>query len=413
MHKNHIRFWGTVIYLLTALFCLYSCAVQVFPSVVVYPIMRDFDLTARGYGLLVSVYFYGYIAMQIPVGLLFDRFSKRIIIFSAVVLMSLGCIIFSVAENAFLLALSRFIMGMGSAFSFVGLYVASARWFSPALFALLAGLGQLAGTFGSIIGQVPLSFVTRDFGWRAAVQWLGWVGLAIAALCIVFIRKHPTHSFVPCEVCAKPSIRTVIANRYNWLYGFFAFCTWGPILIFASLWGIPFLMVRYGVPSTTAAIMASMVWLGVGLLSPVAGWVSKFIKKPSGIMWASALLGIVASCLLIYVDVSIAIAYVLLFVLGAASASHILSYSLAKEKNAKKMVATSLSLINLILLIAGVILQPITGAILSWVGHPQMINGMRMYNLFQYQCAFLLIPILYFFAFCISAFFLKDVRKKA
>lgn len=415
MHKNHIRFWGIFIYALATLFCVYSCAVQVFPSVTVFPLMREFHLTAQGYGFLVSVYFYGYLLMQIPVGLLFDRLSKRILIFSAVVIVALGCLIFGFANSPFLIALARFLMGLGGSFSFIGLYVVIARWFPAHFFAFLAGLAQFFTTFGSLAGQIPFSFVIRDYGWRSAVQGLGWIGLAIAVLCILFVRRHPSHLIVPVakKVSILRSLSSLLTKSRNWSLGIFAFCSWGPILIFAALWGVPFLMVRFGIPNTTAAIMTSVVWLGLGIFSPLMGWLSKGIIKRSVMMWGASLVGIILSCLVFYANLSIGWTVVLLFFLGGASGIHILPYAMAKEGVQKELVASSVSFINLILMLSGAILQPVTGVILQATGHVKLIEGMHMYTLYHYQRAFILIPILYFLAFCISAFFLKDAEQKA
>jgi MFS family permease len=405
---------GTIIFFLAALFLYYEMGVQVSPSVMTKAIMRDFAVSATGLSLLSSVYFYSYTIMQIPAGLLFDRLSKRLIIPTAVAVVAFGCFFFGATSSLGYAALGRFLMGFGSAFAFISVLVVAARWFSPHAFAFLAGLAQLLAALGAIGGELPLSYAVNHYGWRHVMQSLGWIGLVLAVLCAVIIRRNPDYQMLRGRerVSVFRSIRVVFSSGQNWLSGFFAFCLWGPMSIFASLWGVPYLMVRYDVPNTEAALMVACMWIGIGIVSPIIGWFSDKTGRRSPFMWALSLIGFVASFLLIFVPCPKWSAYVLLFLMGAACSSQILSFAIARDSNRPTMTATAIGFINMVLVASGAILQPISGAILSanWTG--MMSGGAHHYGMHEFYYAFLLLPLLYLLGFFNSAFALKDSRKK-
>lgn len=408
------RLLGTVIFILVALFLYYEMGVQVSPSVITGSLMRDFGVTATGLGVLSSVYFYSYTIMQIPAGLLFDRFSKRLIIPCAVAIVGFGCLFFGTTSSLQTAAWGRFLMGFGSAFAFVSVLVVAAKWFSPKVFAFLVGLAQLLAALGAMGGELPLSIAVNRFGWRSVMETLGWIGLALALLCVLIIRKHPDEALTrECEkLPVGKSLRYVLANRYNWYAGVFAFCLWGPMSIFASLWGVPYLMMRYAISNTEAALLVAMMWIGIGVISPIIGWISDLIGRRALLMWILSLLGLVASFVLVFVPVPITAVYVLLFLMGCACASQILSFAVTRDRNKKEVTATSIGLINMVLVASGALLQPLSGFILSATWRGKVAAGVHAYGLYEYHRAFALLPILYFVGFCISAFFLKEPQRK-
>lgn len=83
---------GIFIYILAALFLLYEMVLQVSPSIMTRNLMYDFHVGAATLGVMASVYFWSYTLMQTPVGLLFDRFSGRVLIAGAVFICSVGAL---------------------------------------------------------------------------------------------------------------------------------------------------------------------------------------------------------------------------------------------------------------------------------------------------------------------------------
>ena len=78
-----------------ALFFFYAWVLRVAPSVMVEELMRDFAVGAAVLGNLSAAYFYGYAGMQIPVGVLLDRFGPRRLVAVAALLCAGGCVLFA------------------------------------------------------------------------------------------------------------------------------------------------------------------------------------------------------------------------------------------------------------------------------------------------------------------------------
>jgi len=263
---------GILIYTLAALFLLYEMALQVSPSVMTSHLMEDFKINAMVLGIMVSFYFYSYTIMQIPVGILFDRFSARILIASAVFICSIGAFFFGGTHHITYAAMGRFLMGIGSAFAFVGVLVVAARWFPGRYFAFLVGVAQLLAAVGALSGELPLAALLETFSWRVVVMILGGVGMVLTILCLVVVRDNPEKNrHIPYSHHLMSELKEIVKSAQTWWIALYAFCGWGPVAVFAALWGMPYLRVRYDIPVTKAALAMAMVWVGLGITSPILG----------------------------------------------------------------------------------------------------------------------------------------------
>jgi MFS family permease len=123
-----------------ALFFFYAWVLRVAPSVMVEELMRDFSAGAAVLGNLSAAYFYGYAGMQVPVGVLLDRFGPRRLIATSTLLCSGGCVLFATADTLAAATAGRLLIGAASAFSLVGAMAVAGQWFSADRFAMLSGL---------------------------------------------------------------------------------------------------------------------------------------------------------------------------------------------------------------------------------------------------------------------------------
>ena len=139
-----------------AMFFFYAWVLRVAPSVMVEELMREFAVGAGVLGHLSAAYFYGYAGMQIPVGLLLDRFGPRRLMTVAALACAGGCILFAVSDTLTAATVGRFLIGACAAFSLVGAMAIAGQWF-PAHFAILSGLAMAAGMTGGMVGQAPLA----------------------------------------------------------------------------------------------------------------------------------------------------------------------------------------------------------------------------------------------------------------
>ena len=114
-------------------------------------LMQDFSLNAASFSAMVAFFYYAYTPMQLPGGMLYDRFGPRKMITIFMGVSVLGAFMFAHAHSYAMAAMGRFLMGLGGAFSFVGPLLIASRWFHAKYFALLAGGVQLVGCVGRYI----------------------------------------------------------------------------------------------------------------------------------------------------------------------------------------------------------------------------------------------------------------------
>jgi len=108
------------VWLVGVSFLLFQFFLQLSSGIVIQAIMKEQGLTALTAGLLSSAFYYIYTSLQIPVGLLFDRYNIRMLLALNALLCALGCFIFSQGHDLVTLFCGRLVIGAGSAFAFVG-----------------------------------------------------------------------------------------------------------------------------------------------------------------------------------------------------------------------------------------------------------------------------------------------------
>lgn len=414
---KHQTLFGTIIFILAALFLSFEMILQVSPGIMTNQLMTEFNINATVLGVIASFYFYSYTLMQFPSGLLYDRFGPRILITLATILCSLGALFFGLTHSVIWLAIGRFLLGIGSAFAFVGALTVAARWFSPAVFASFIGIVQFIGCIGATCGSYPLSYIINNIGWRSTITNLGFIGLGLAVLCAIFIRNNPPNTHAPKEPAKHlgfiNSFKIVISQGQNWNLGLYSFTSWAPILIFPALWGVPFLMEKYNLPNTSAALVNSMAWVGIGLFSPFLGWFSDRIQKRKILLVGSALLGALASSILLFApNLPYAALCLLLFLIGCASSGNLLCFAIAKDINKPSVASAAMGFNNMALVLSGAIFQPVVGWILSKFWEGTIVNGAPVYTTYSYTWALTTIPLCYCIALVISLFLIRETLRK-
>lgn len=412
-HSSISALHGFFMCLLAAIFYLYSFALRIMPSAMTHELMSGLNMHAQMLGLLVGCIYYGYMLMQIPAGLLFDRFQARYLLTIAPLFCASGALLFAIAHSVDLASFGGFLMGIGQAFSFIGVLIIAARVYSPQLFAFIAGITQLLGSLGAILGEAPMAWFSNHIGWRQSVLGMAVIGLILAILIFLVIRdpvqpiqnlNKPTESF-------GQRLRIIMMHRQNLWLALYAFTIWGPVVIFGGLWAVPYLMRLYHVHNTAAAAAASWIWIGVGIGSPLFGWWSDRIGKRRLPLMISASIGIVMAFSMLYTPhMPWWLMSVVLFLLGVGGSGQSLSFAVSRDNNPPHLAATAVALTNTAVVMGGVILQPLVGWLLHWRSHYTMIHGVPIYSLVDYKHSLIIAPLCAVIALIVSSFFLKETH---
>ena len=415
MSKNIIsRIWPFVVCSFASFFYFYVYVVHVMPSAMTDSLMTTFGIQAAGLGILSSLYFYGYTPMQIPAGILYDKFGARTLLTTALGLCALSTLAFGLTHFFPIALFARWIMGITAAFGFVGALVVGAAWFPVRYFATYTGLVQLLGCIGAILGQGPVASLTNLLGWRETAVLISFVGLIFAFLIWLVIRNAPpgqtSHIHSQKNTTKKISSREVFKKSQNWWIALFSFGIWGPVVTFAALWGVPFFHDVYHISTVEAASLTSFVWIGIAVGGPFLGWWSYRSSKRLTPMFSAALVGIIAAFFLLYVNhLPFWILIILLIGIGIGSSAQALSFGIINDLNQKEILGTAIGFTNMAIVAGGLVLQPIVGVILESLHKTQIINGVPIYPAYSYKIALVIVPMSFLLAL-IATIFIKETN---
>ncbi len=385
-----LRSWAA--WFLASMFFFYAFATRVSPSVMVDALMRDFSLGAAILGNLSAIYFYAYGGMQIPIGLMLDRFGSARLLCGGALLAGVGCALFATADSVTLAYVGRLLIGGGCASSWIGALAVIAQNFPRRRFAALAGGTQAFGMLGATMGQVPVGLVVDAQGWRAALWSLAVFGAVLALLMLVTLRDRPASTGGSFGV--RRGLRIALGNPQTWLCAVFGMAMVSPIVAFSGLWAVPYLMQVHGLDRTNAAGIASMMFLAWAVGAPVFGVISDRLGKRKIIMLVGAagvtiLLGMLP--FMEHASIGLLIAWVL--GVGFLASAYVAGIALVRDANPEEIGGTVMGLVNTAVIASGAILQPLIGYVLDrhWTGTVAL--GARIYSPQAYGWGLALLPI--------------------
>ena len=381
---------------------------RVAPAVMTSQLMNAFGLSAAALGNLSAFYFYSYVAMQIPTGILADtRGPRRLMVVGAFVTV-IGTLLFALAPTFFWAGLGRFLIGGAVAVAYVGMLKLAVHWLPPHQFALSSGLALLVGVLGAVFAGVPLQLLVEAFDWRSVMLASAILPLVAGIAIGLFVRDDPQEkgyaSYAPLPAAPSPKaspsppskgaiagIREVLHYKNSRLLTLIPGGMSGSVLTFSGLWGVPFLVTHYDLPATQAAALSSILLAAWAIGGPVLGSLSDRIGRRKPLYIAGVIGALVAWSVIIFVPkLPIPLLVLLLIIAGFASGCMIIGYAFVKESVPTHLAGTVSGLYNMGVLLGPMILQPAVGWMLdfNWQGHIE--NDVRIYDLSAFQSGFAL-----------------------
>jgi MFS family permease len=381
---------AAIAFALGTLFFGYAFVQRVSPSVMTAELMRDFAVGGAALGSLSAFYFYAYASIQLPVGMLTDHFGPRKLMSFAAALCALASLGFALSDSVLTASLGRAFIGGTVAFGFVGTLAIAGYWFKPSQYALLAGLLQTVGMSGAIFGQAPLRQMVESIGWRDTINLLALVALVLAILLfkLVPMRSREQKQRTP-GVSVLQGLKAVTTNSQTWICSLIGFGMAATMLAFGGLWGVPWLNSVHGYTTSEAAGITSMIFVGWAIFSPLAGWASDRMGRRNLILRLGSLIALLSlACLIYFTPDNTLQLMALIFVIGASGSAMTVCFGSVKELNDVNYSSTSLGVMNMCIVGAGAVMQPLIGWLLdsNWDGTMQA--GARIYSSTSYSTAF-------------------------
>lgn len=406
--KDSVGAW--TIWSIAAAFFFLEYIVRISPGVMAEQLQRDFNISAGSLGMLSAFFYYPYVAMQIPVGMLVDKFGTRWILGLMAILCSISVFLFSTTHILILAEMCRFLMGITGAFAFVGALKLASTWFSPRRFGLLAGTTQALGMLGGAVGAGPLAVLVTHIGWRSSLIILACL-IAILAISFLLIIRDQPDSNQKSELSKKScsffsGLLIVLKNPMTWLNGFIVGLLYAPTAAFGELWGPLYIHQVYGISLEQAASLISCIFIGWAVGGPIFGWVSDKIRRRKPVIIGSTILSLIFVTILLYMPfLPISILFAAAFLYGLSNIGVATCYATACELNPTNLAGTSVGFTNMFsIMIGGALLQPIIGWLLDLGWHEEYLDNIRIYSSHNLQTVMLILPACLILCLILSLF---------
>jgi len=389
--------WG-----LGALFYLAGFFQRVAPAVMTRELMQDFHISAAGLGHLSGFYFYAYVAMQIPTGILADTLGPRKLLTAGCLVAGMGTLLFALSPGFLGAGIGRFLIGGSVAVAFVGLLKLSSSWFPKKIYAFVAGNALSIGLIGAVTAGPPLRLLMDTFHWRHVIGATGVMTLGLGGLIWFVVRDWPQEKGYPGFTKRIPptaslsvlgifqGLFNVLKYRNSWLLFVIPGGIVGCILAFSGLWGVPYLVSHHQMSPGRASAMTSVLLIAWAFGAPFFGWLSDRLGKRKPLYIAGSLVVAMGWSLILFRESLSFVQLIMVFsVTGFFSGCMIISFAFITESVPSFLSGTASGLTNMGVMMGPMLLQPMVGKILDYYWTGQMADGVRTYSLDAYEYGFI------------------------
>ncbi|MBP2143776.1 sugar phosphate permease [Methanococcus voltae] len=385
-------------------------------------LMSTFGVGAGQIALLGSVYFYAYALMQIPSGVLADKYGPKKVVSVFTLVAAIGALLTGIATDFNMVILGRLLIGIGVAAVYIPIMKVLATWFRKNEFATQSGVMLAVGNIGALSAAAPLAMLNTSLGWQTVFLGLGGFSVLLAVLSYVFIKDKPSDKGFPtiAEVEAlesgkevsklavetqkaeapkaedtigiKDAMKMVVKEKSFWALGIWFFFFYGSLMAYQGLWAGPYFQDVLGWDKLTYAGLLMFIGLGLIFGCPVAGYLADKVLKSRK---KTLIIGTVLYTALWFAIWALTgvdnplIYQVLYFLFGFFGGFFVVSYGQVKSLFPISIAGTSTAILNFFPFVGGAVLQQVCGAIIASYG----ITAAGGFTIAGYQTAWLTLAI--------------------
>ncbi len=351
-----------------------------------------FSTTAAQLASLAVLQLVVYASMQVPVGILLDRFGPRAMLSIGALVMALGQALVASAEVLEWAIVGRMLVGMGDAFTFISMIRMSNNWLSGRKAAIaqqwLATIGQL----GQILSAVPFVFILHLSGWNFAFATMSAFGLAVGVLVFVGARdskvpgEHRSASLSLVLQTLRRNVKRPSVQMAFWTH----FTVQSPGTVFALLWGVPFLVEAEQKSPAYAATVLTVFVLTNAALGPVIGaFTAKYPHKRLHLVYMALGLGVCAWALVLSWPGLIPdwLGFLLVLMIGVGGPTSMVAFDFSRTYVVKSELGATNGFINIGGFLAALTMMASIGFVLDGI----KISGMskELYTVGGFRLAFM------------------------
>jgi sugar phosphate permease len=364
---------------------------QMSVAVVANDIMLDLNCNATTIGVMASIYFYVYAAMQIPAGLLCDSVGSRKTVSFSLGIAAVGALIFGFAPTVTIAMIGRGLVGLGVSAVFIAIMKIVAEWFAIREFAKMQGIITALGGAGVLLGTFGLGWLAKAFGWRIVFQTIGITTGLLVFVIWFFVRNSPREKGWPSiaeienfrtgyppsqrltPIPLGQGVKLVIKEPGFYPLALWFFCNAGIFFGFGGLWAGPYFMDVYGLTKPQAGAVLSMIACTMIVVSPLMAAVSDniFQSRKKNIIFCTACLCALFSFLWLNPSgLPIPALYgIIIFFTAVSACTMVVAFTTLKELYPVQIAGTSVAVGNFFPFFGGAVFMTLIGNILDGFGH--------------------------------------------
>ena len=216
-----------------------------------------------------------YAGLQVPVGLLLDRFGSLRLVVGGGLIMAAGQALMATAHGVEGAVLARVLVGAGDAMTFISVLRLVPQWFPARRVPVVTQLTGLVGQAGQVLSAVPLAALLAGRGWTTAFLGAAGTGVFVAAVAYAALRDTPEQKISSGAPVTMSRLGTDLAGAWRhpgtrlglWSH----FTTQFTGTVFALMWGFPFLIAGEGLDRPTASALLTLFVLVGMAAGPLIG----------------------------------------------------------------------------------------------------------------------------------------------
>jgi MFS family permease len=316
-----------------------------------------------------------YVSLQIPAGLLVDRWGSRAMLVVSGILLVAGQLLVAFTTSIPAAIPARILVGTGDAIVFVAVLALIPRWFPAHRVPLLTQLTGIFGQLGQILSAIPFVALLHSAGWSVAFSTAASGSALAVVLVLAVIRNAPGRTWTPATTMSLGAVGAGL--KAVWLrpgtrLGFFGHMgTQFSMMVFILLWGVPYLVSAQHLSPATAGVLMTVFVICTILIGPIVGYLT--MRHPMRRSWL--LLGIIAANVTIWTVVlrlpdpaPLWLLVVLVVVLAADGPGSVVGFDIARTANPTTSLGVAQSMVNTGGFLATLAVLASMGAILTALG---------------------------------------------
>jgi MFS family permease len=332
-----------------------------------------FGITASQLAAFTTVQLIVYAAMQIPVGILVDRFGPRSVMLTGTLVMAVAQAAFAFADSYPLALLARVGVGVGDSMIFICLLRIVAAWFPLRTIPLMTTLCGTVGQLGAIAAAVPMTWALSNLGWTKAYLVAALAGPVVAVIGLFLLHDAPGHPNVRGVSQTMREVASGLAESWRhpgtrlgfWVH----FTTPFSANALGLLWGLPFFVRGEGRTDNEAGLLLTLMTATVMVLGPVLGWAigrEPWHRSTLALWTIGSGIAVWTVVLLWPGDAPWGLLVLLVMVIGVGGPASMIGFDLARTSNPGHRLASASGIVNQGGFIATLVLVLAIGWELDW-----------------------------------------------